>query len=578
MRSWTQELPERLAFELAEFKRRGLDFHPDESELSRHHRLVLNGQVADEQQSVAITIVYPDTFPYLRPQVYAPELALKRHQNPFTGNLCLLDRSSREWNTTDTGAWLIAERLPLLLGLLKRGGQELHDAEAPQGEPLTSFLQTTTGAAVFIPQEALQIPEQVRSGTLQFGLGMGVPQGHALRAALLKVSAERDSAKGKAWRSPPAPEVVSTRFSQTKLSAPWIRLDELPEIRDANAIIDAVRRIDPGAADPRWVPADIGQIALLGILVPEEVRQGEIEQAWVFLVRWRPPRGISAPEQAYLLRGERLSPGSLQERTPALSGVNAKTVSLAGLGSLGATLAMELARAQIGELKLLDMDSVEAGNIVRWPFGLQAVGHAKAAYLAAQIQVDYPFTAPSAYTQLIGDAGPQRVEPSEARVLGSFLEGADLLLDGAAELGVSQLLADLASSVGIPMLSIWATEGGWGGGVAEIRPDGDGCWYCLQRHLADGSIPAPPAEPSSRVQPRGCGAPTFTATSFDMLEIVAQAMRATRRILLEPPGHSVVHICATRLPDGTETATPVWSTHALLAHPDCHCARSALAA
>lgn len=578
MRPWTQELPERLAFELAEFKRRGLDLHPDERELSRHHRLVLSGHLADEQRGVAITIVYPDTFPYLRPQVYAPELALKRHQNPFTGNLCLLDRSSREWNTTDTGAWLIAERLPLLLGLLARGGQELRDAEAPQGEPLTSFLQTTTGAAIFIPEETLQIPEHVPGGTLQFGLGMSVPQAHAMRAALLKVSAERDNAKGKAWRTLPVPEVITTRFSQAKLSAPWVCLSELPDTRDPNAILEAVRRIDPQAANPRWVPADAGQVALLGLLVPEEVRQGEIAQGWVFLVRLRPPRGLSGPEQVYLLRGERFSPGSLQERIPSLSGAGAKTVSLAGLGSLGGTLAMELARAQIGKLKLLDMDSVEAGNIVRWPFGLQAVGYAKAAYLAAQIQVDYPFTTPSAFTQLIGDAGPERVEPSEARELSSFLQGADMVLDAAAELGVSQLLADLASSAGIPMLSVWATEGGWGGGVAEIRPDGYGCWYCLQRHLADGSIPAPPAEPASSVQPRGCGAPTFTAASFDMLQIVAQAMRATRRILLQPPGRSVVHICATRLPDGTETPTPIWSTHALLAHPDCHCARSALAA
>jgi hypothetical protein len=127
---------------------------------------------------------------------------------------------------------------------------------------------------------------------------------------------------------------------------------------------------------------------------------------------------------------------------------------------------------------------------------------------------------------------------------------------------------------GTPMLSVWGTEGGWGGGVAVIHPDAGGCWFCLQIAIDRGTIPAAPAEAGRRVQPRGCGAPTFTGSSFDMLEIVAQALRCARRTLLEPPRPSTVHACSMRSPDGEELDAPVWETFALERQPRCPCCGS----
>jgi hypothetical protein len=579
MRPWTEEMPDRLHFELQEFERLGLDFKPDSRELDKRGRLILQGHVPHEQAMIEAHIVYPDSFPYMRPEVYAPGLTLHRHQNPFNGNLCLLDRSSRAWDTTDTGAWLIAERLPYLLTLLEQGGEVLRSAEAPQGEPVTSFLASASGAVMFIPEQTLQVPAEIISGTLTLGLGMQRPVAQQLRAALLSVTAERKDPRAKLWHSKPVSPTIAARFGSSELKAVWVRLPELPRTRDPNVILESVRAIHPAAADARWKPSADGQISVLGLLVPEEVRQGEIEQAWVFLIQLRPPAGISHPAQAYLLRGERFSLRDLQERIPALHGSSEKTVSLAGLGSLGGTLAMELARAQVNRLRLLDIDHVEAGNIVRWPFGLTAVGHPKSEYLARHINIEYPFTEAQPVDLQIGQTGPpgQQGGPSEAATLTRFLDGSDLVIDATAELGVAQLLADLATAAGIPLLSIWATEGGWGGGIVELQPDSPGCWYCLQLRLADGSVPAPLAEPNSNVQPRGCSAPTFTATSFDMLEIVAQTMRATRRILLAPTGISTVHICSTRNPDGSERSAPHWSTHRLQAHPECPCCCSAAA-
>jgi hypothetical protein len=335
----------------------------------------------------------------------------------------------------------------------------------------------------------------------------------------------------------------------------------------------AARSISAQAATTVWQQAADGQIAVLGLLIPEEVRQGEFEQNWLFLVRHRSAAASGSPVKDYLVPGDRLSVHALQERTPALAGTRTRTVALAGLGAIGGGLAMELARAQVGRLRLLDADYVEAGNTVRWPFGLTAVGTAKSVCLANRIQADYPFTEAQAFHHLIGEALPPGGlrAPGDATVLSAFLDGADLVVDATAELGVSQLLADLAAAAHIPLLSVWGTEGGWGGAVAELAPGAGGCWYCLQLRLADGSIPMPPAEPNSYIQPRGCSAPTFSATSFDMLEIVAQTMRAARRNLVGTAATAIVHVCSVRDGHGSELPAPVWTSHPLQVHPDCRC-------
>src|SRR5437764_687030 len=120
---WVQRFPGRLEWELADFERRGVaTFGIDQAELARG-RIVLDGATEWKGETIALRIVYPDLFPYYRPEVFAPGLSLGRHQNPFDSNLCLLEAPSRAWGTTETAAWLVAERVPFLLGLVERGGE-----------------------------------------------------------------------------------------------------------------------------------------------------------------------------------------------------------------------------------------------------------------------------------------------------------------------------------------------------------------------------------------------------------------------------------------------------------------------
>src|SRR3712207_1305461 len=119
MATWPDRFPGRLEYELRDFRDRGLEFTLDDDLLGRGGPVVLRGDIDRSGDRIELEVVYPDSFPFLRPEVYARSVRLDRHQNPYEGNLCLLDRSTRAWSTPWTAAWLVAERVPYLLDLVE---------------------------------------------------------------------------------------------------------------------------------------------------------------------------------------------------------------------------------------------------------------------------------------------------------------------------------------------------------------------------------------------------------------------------------------------------------------------------
>jgi hypothetical protein len=305
---------------------------------------------------------------------------------------------------------------------------------------------------------------------------------------------------------------------------------------------------------------------VLGVVFTEEVQHGIDGDSWLFAVRWRNQGGSGS----YITKGERLAPSDLFARIPRLSVLASKTVALTGLGSLGAPLALELGRAQLGEIRILDHDIVEGGTIVRWPLGLPTVGSLKTAVVEATIRNHYPYTSCVSFTRQLGAA------PSEAHgdeddltLIEHMLDGVDLVVDATAELAIQQLVGDIARERGLPQVYLWGTEGAFGGAVARLIPGKTGCWFCLQLAFEDELIPIPPREETGTTQPRGCGRPAFIGENFNLLPIVAQAARcATRTLLHTLPVGQDVFVMSLRDGEGT-AATPTWSSHALERHPRC---------
>jgi molybdopterin/thiamine biosynthesis adenylyltransferase len=570
MRTWVDRFPGRLEYELGDFVDRGLQFALDEEQLEEQGRVVLRGTLSHGGQEVRLEIRYPDLFPYLRPQVVAPELELQRHQNPYRKDLCLLEPSTRAWDPDTTAACLVAERVPYLLALLDGEEEELRKAEVPQGEPSSSYFQGPPGSAILVPQAALELAEWTRAGSGRIAFSVMEPPQLELRGLVAEVVEKNRNRKTKTLAK--ADEPLLRHFGGEQIPFRWARLSRAPSANAPPAVIQAIEESRAGFGSPPWKAVHGGQLAVAAAVFKEEVGQGHYEDAWVFVVRFRHE---SQGEGAYLVRGQRLSRRDLEDRLPPAVRLGGSTVSLVGLGSVGAGLAFELARAGLAELRGMDSDTVEAGTTVRWLLGQSAAGRLKVGAVARRMAQDYPYTEFKPVIHRLGQSAhtTNARARTELEVLDAFLEGADLLIDATAEIGVQQALAEHATEQGIPQLYVSTTEGARGGLVARVVPGITGCWMCLQLHLDEGTIPVPAREETATVQPRGCSTLTFVGAGFDISPVIAQGARVAASMLTEGPAGDepegdrrdvFVYSFAEARP-----SPPRWSSHRLTPHPKC---------
>lgn len=219
-----------------------------------------------------------------------------------------------------------------------------------------------------------------------------------------------------------------------------------------------------------------------------------------------------------------------RKRVPETTPMGKRKVALVGLGSIGAPIAIELARAGIGHLYIVDYDVVDAGNACRWPLGIASAGTLKITAIARFIAENFILTKVSGQSRRFGAvclSDPPSQWKSDYEFLDEEFADIDLLIDASAEEGVMHLLSDWAWRHEKDYLMVAGTTGGWGGEVALIsRQAGSGCWMCYRAAQVAKDIPTPPTDdPEAKVQPRGCGSPTFTGTGFDMQQIALVGVR-----------------------------------------------------
>lgn len=581
MERWTERYPERFEHEVQAFRdTEGLDFELDEVELERSGRVVLHGTLARAgREPLELEVRYPDLFPFFRPEVFAPKEKFPRHQGLYRKNLCLLDRSTDQWLTENTGAWLVSERVSHLLDLLDGTAEAMRDAEAPQGEPLTTFLPFPPGGIVFIPGEIGDAAAGEQSGDITLSIGPPEEHSQGMRSCVSSLNADIRGGKVKQLASLSGP--LKSRFPTHAVQGRWVRLVEMPEAHDGPSLLKAIRKA-PGYKKPQAIvrpPSPNGfptRSYWFGVVLQDEVEQGVWKDSWFFIVTHDKQEGrVTREEVLTIIRAEPMSPEDLAARIPTLTGLSQKVVAPVGLGALGGPLALELLRAQVGELRILDCDIVSGGTIVRWPLGLAAVGYPKTTLIRDVVHRDYPFTTVKTYDHRLGHVlGENEVETQPtSEVIDELLDGADLVIDATAEFGVRHFLSTLADERGIPQVYVSATQGGWGGVVARVIPGQTGCWWCLQSRLTEGTIKDAPFAPGATIQPRGCGSRTWIGTSFDALPLVAQAARVACFTLLagRSKGASDVFVCDQEAASAAELAAPAWASYQLAPHRDCAC-------
>ncbi|HEY9552936.1 MAG TPA: ThiF family adenylyltransferase [Allosphingosinicella sp.] len=531
--------------------------------------------VYPDNPPVKLVATYPDFFPFFRPEVRSADLKLGRHQNPIGGNLCLIGRRTSRWYAEETLADILKLQMPHLLDYARTGDAEpLAEVEEPQGEPASEYYNSDSPVGSYLLFDGRwSIPAQVQEGSFSARCRL-LPHDGALPLKIQGYVAEIRSSDGKAlarWEGKPLegfPETVRGR---------WLRR-AAPILGDINLFKEELgEQWDWLMDEARWPPRR--HVALGAVLFPEEVQHQEFGDGWA-VMQWvgsRRKKGLPRSITGSFVRAARAGPTDLAARMPAAATLSDTSVIFFGLGAIGAPAAIELARAGLGKLTLVDHDIVEPATVRRWAYGLTAFGEKKVSVIKERLAAEYPWTAIQIEEIRIGAAVDPGVAQRQGERMEQLIEGQHLMIDCTAEMGVNHFLSEFARVRGLPYLIANATPGAWGGIVARFEPASP-CWMCFRHALyGDSGAALPPADPQGEVQPPGCAEPTFTGSSFDLTEISLELVRVAAGLLGGNDGYprndwdaAVLHLrdnAGRRVP-------PHWEPITIPRRRECTCADS----
>ena len=574
---WWEKCPGRLEYELAALTGSGIRYEIDK-QARKDGKIILHIWPLVNGEAIELVVKFPDNYPYFRFEADAPQLTLTHHQNPVGKNLCLLGRGTANWNPSDTVASLMSSQLK---NVIASGSTEdrciVAGIEEHQAEPLSEYCSCYPGSMILVDSSWV-IPPEIETGWMEVGLVPGVSFDDPLRGAVLSIL---DKSKNSIASCP-------ANWSQLyphKIKVKYLRIDDGIPAFDPRGIADYISANYPHMAKYIWHQVNGGKISVTGIIFKEEVEYGKPKaDSWIFLVLRHKGKYIQKNKNgqptniyAYLSRAGRAGITDHFSRIPELSPLHDKKVAVVGLGCIGSPSVIEFAKAGVGELRILDHDTVRPGNFCRWPLGNQYLGWYKSEALKHHIESNFIHTKVKEEHFRIGDPN---LAGLESQKISELLEDIDLVYDATAEPGVQYFLADLCAEVKVPLIITESRHGGFGGLVARLRPHtGTGCYLCLKKAQDEGSLPTPPLfDDETFVQPIGCADPTFTAAGFDTSEISLAGVRMAVSTLCEgnigyyPITEHDVGILHLRDREGN-LIFPKWEHFKLPNDPNCACAK-----
>ncbi|MGI3904019.1 MAG: ThiF family adenylyltransferase [Janthinobacterium lividum] len=298
-----------------------------------------------------------------------------------------------------------------------------------------------------------------------------------------------------------------------------------------------------------------------------EVAYGEIGVGWLFLYvvgkDWLDRKG----SRLWYMQTLRAGPNDLRLRNPQAKKLEGKTVAVVGAGSLGAPLILELARNGCSTIQVIEGDTVEPGNSVRWPLGAPAWGLHKADALKAYLAQHHPSCTLVVHKHLLGGS------ITDLTVMEAACAEAALVIDASASHGVTSWVAAQCRKRSLSLVSVMATANPSGvvGGTVAVMPPTGGCPRCLEHAQGAGAVPPfgdDVAEPM--LQPPGCSDHTFNGASYDLEELTLQAVRMTVSAMTMPRASVVATL---RYHEVEGIRLPQWRLDGFEADQGCDCRR-----
>ncbi|MES1944478.1 hypothetical protein PC39_10192 [Salinisphaera sp. PC39] len=585
--SWEKRYPGRLHHEIKVLLSADIRPEPSPEAIQAGLLGIQFDWPLDATTTLRLGVVYPHEFPEMRPQVAlisGLDPVPDRHVSPVEGDLCLLGRDTRQWQSR----WTLCELLQMQLETTLRGGGD----EDPQGEPAEYWwnglgirgaycLVDSAWDLGSVEEGYLELRYTLKPPTVMPALerGSNVP---LLRAAVTKVLDHQRRVVHCA--TGPLPKEIADDGKAAFI--PWARLhdtllprgragwgSQMAQLQQERDWLRRNRR--PAIATHRR------RIDLFAIAYPMEIAAEEKAVGWTLFQlsdkpntpKQRGKRKRQKPDQnkASIVPVYRAGDHDLGYRVPAVRQLRERCMVIVGVGAVGAPLAVELARNGCRTLHLIESDIVEPGNSVRWPLGASCWGLPKAQALKQFLVSEYPATSVEIHPWQLGLPDPA-VGCGQGPDLDDLLTITDLVIDASASHGVVSYLAQRCRAHDRPLISLFAMPNVHGGAVVRHTPTG-GCPNCLLCAWHDQEIEPPPGyrEDDSLRQPPGCAERTFMGASFDLQELSLQTARLALETLEQgSAGNSLVQTLSLVDQDGRR-APPSWHVVDLPRHPSCGC-------
>ena len=134
------------------------------------------------------------------------------------------------------------------------------------------------------------------------------------------------------------------------------------------------------------------------------------------------------PRQIRLALEERHG-AALQQR------ISGASVAVCGLGGLGSHIALTLARAGVGHLRLIDFDKVDLSNLNRQQYAVSQLGQYKTEALRDTLQAVAPCCRVTCHTLKVTDAHIPTLFPGDSVIIEAFdrAEAKAMLVSGVLE-------------------------------------------------------------------------------------------------------------------------------------------------
>jgi len=226
-----------------------------------------------------LRVVFPDLYPYFRFEIYASDLKLPHHQNPFGKNLCLIGRATEFWHTYDTLASFLTERLaPMVEAGLSNDPNEVTEMEEHQAEPFSNYFTYHPGTAV-IMDSGWDINTSCQSGTVRIGVtSLGTKD---LKGIAFEVCDENGNTVAEFDNR------LKRIFAGGVFTARWCRLSEGPQTLNPSIVFDHLYQQDPYPNRIESYPVDGGRLQIRAALFPEEVNNWrQLDWGWIFVCRF----------------------------------------------------------------------------------------------------------------------------------------------------------------------------------------------------------------------------------------------------------------------------------------------------